>query len=39
MAKIKLGPIAAGLEYYGMLPDGQHYPLGAIDLISIASSS
>ena len=35
MAKIKLGVIAAGVEYYGTLPDNEHYVLGAIDLISI----
>ena len=34
MAKVKLGPIAAGLEYYGSLPD-EHYLLAAVDLIPI----
>jgi hypothetical protein len=35
MAKIKTGPVAFGVEYYGSLPAGEHYVLGAIDLISI----
>lgn len=35
MAKAKLGPVAAGLEYYGTLPGGEHYLLGAVDLLAI----
>jgi len=34
MAKVKAGPIALGLEYYGTLPD-QHYLLAAVDLLSV----
>jgi hypothetical protein len=33
MAKVKIGPIAIGPEYYGTLPD-EHYLFGAIDLIA-----
>ena len=35
MARIKLGPIAAGLEYYGTLPDNEHYLFETVDLISV----
>lgn len=34
MAKLKVGPVAVGVEYYGSLPD-EHYLLGAVDLIAI----
>jgi hypothetical protein len=34
MAKVKLGAIALGVEYYGSLPD-EHYLLAAIDLLSV----
>jgi hypothetical protein len=34
MAKVKAGPIAMGLEYYGTLPD-QHYLLAAVDLLAV----
>ncbi len=34
MAKVKAGPIAFGLEYYGTLPD-QHYLLAAVDLLAV----
>jgi hypothetical protein len=34
LAKVKVGPIAAGLEYYGTLPS-EHYLFAAIDLLSI----
>ena len=35
MAKLKLGPIAAGLEYYGSLTEGEHYLFEAIDLLAL----
>jgi len=35
MAKVKAGPIAAGVEYYGTLPAGEHYLFEAIDLIAV----
>jgi len=35
MAKIKLGPIATGFEYYGTLPAGEHYLFAAVDLLAI----
>ncbi|TMB39212.1 MAG: hypothetical protein E6J58_07230 [Deltaproteobacteria bacterium] len=35
MAKLKLGPIAAGLEYYGSLAEGEHYLFEAIDLLAL----
>jgi hypothetical protein len=34
MAKVKLGLVALGVEYYGTLPD-EHYLLGAVDLITL----
>jgi|SRR5437660_1281922 len=34
MAKLKLGPVAVGLEYYGTLPN-EHYLFEAIDLIAV----
>lgn len=34
MAKIKAGPIAIGLEYYGTFPGDENYLFGAIDLIA-----
>lgn len=34
MAKLKLGPIATGVEYYGTLP-GEQYLLGAVDLLAV----
>lgn len=37
MAKVKLGSIAAGLEYYGTLPAGEHYLFAAADLIALKS--
>lgn len=35
MVKLKLGPVAIGPEYYGS-SGGEHYLLGAIDLISVS---
>ena len=35
MAKVKTGPIAFGLEYYGTFPGHENYLLGAIDLIAV----
>jgi hypothetical protein len=35
MAKVKLGPLAAGLEYYASLAEGEHYLFEAIDLIAL----
>lgn len=34
MAKVKLGPLGTGLEYYGTLPR-EHYLLAALDLLSV----
>jgi len=34
MAKVKAGPIAIGLEYYGTFPDDENYLFEAIDLIA-----
>jgi hypothetical protein len=34
MAKVKVGPIALGLEYYGTFPDDENYLFGALDLIA-----
>jgi hypothetical protein len=36
MAKVKLGPLAAGLEYYGSPAEGEHYLFEAFDLLSLA---
>ncbi|MGZ6142789.1 MAG: hypothetical protein ACXWLM_05600 [Myxococcales bacterium] len=35
MAKVKAGPVAFGLEYYGTFPGNENYLFGAIDLISV----
>jgi hypothetical protein len=35
MGKLKLGPIAAGLEYYASLAEGEHYLFEAIDLLAL----
>ena len=35
MAKIKLGPIAVGPEWYGTFPDDEQYLFGAVDLIAV----
>jgi hypothetical protein len=35
MVKYKFGPVAAGLEYYGTLPAGEHYLFEAIDLLAV----
>jgi hypothetical protein len=34
MAKVKLGPVALGLEYYATLPD-EHYLFEAVDLLAV----
>jgi hypothetical protein len=34
MAKVTLGPVAMGLEYYSSLPD-EHYLFEAVDLIAV----
>jgi hypothetical protein len=34
MAKVKLGPVAPGLEYYGSLAEGEHYLFEAVDLVA-----
>jgi len=35
MGKLKLGPIAAGIEYYASLADGEHYLFQAVDLLAL----
>jgi hypothetical protein len=35
MAKVKLGPIAVGAEYYASLDEGEHYIFQAADLIAV----
>jgi len=35
MGKLKLGPIAAGIEYYASLADGVHYLFQAVDLLAL----
>jgi len=35
MAKVKLGPVMAGLEYYASLAEGEHYLFEALDLIAL----
>src|SRR5207237_9504108 len=35
MAKLKLGPIAIGVEYYASLADRQHYLFQAVDLLAL----
>lgn len=35
MAKVKAGPVAVGLEYYGTFPGNENYLFGAVDLISV----
>ena len=35
MGKLKLGLIAAGLEYYASLADGEHYLFQAVDLLAL----
>jgi hypothetical protein len=35
MAKVKLGPVAVGPEYYASLADGEHYLFEAIDLVAL----
>ena len=35
MAKVKLGAVALGLEYYASLSDGEHYLFEAIDLLAL----
>ncbi|MGZ6125174.1 MAG: hypothetical protein ACXWLR_09450, partial [Myxococcales bacterium] len=35
MAKVKVGPVALGVEYYASLSDGEHYLFEAIDLLAI----
>ena len=35
MAKVKIGPIAVGPEYYGSFPGNENYLFGAIDLIAV----
>jgi hypothetical protein len=35
MAKVKLGPVALGVEYYASLSDGEHYLFEAVDLLAL----
>ena len=35
MAKLKLGPVALGVEYYASLADGEHYLFEAVDLLAL----
>jgi hypothetical protein len=35
MAKVKVGHLAVGAEYYGTFPDGENYLLGAVDLVGV----
>ena len=35
MGKLKLGPIAAGIEYYASFADGEHYLFQAVDLLAL----
>jgi len=35
MAKLKLGPIALGVEYYASLADREHYLFQAVDLLAL----
>jgi len=35
MGKLKFGPIAAGIEYYASLADGEHYLFQAVDLLAL----
>jgi len=34
MAKVKVGPVALGAEYYGSLAEGEHYLFEAVDLLA-----
>jgi hypothetical protein len=35
MAKVKVGPVALGVEYYASLAEGEHYLFEAIDLLAL----